>query len=243
MRPSIHTTATCVLILLSFRTNAQQWLRGKVYKYSVKYTATNEVTDMVIPGVSIYNITTDKYGKGDLGGNYKIAASVGDKVTFSAIGYKSDTVIVTQSTLDTGYISKLKIYAVQLDEVSVMHTYKSDSVSRMADYSKLFNANSGVTGGNTPQNGFGIVLSPLTYFSKKEKQKRTLKRRLEDQEKEDYIDYKFSRGLVSSLTLLKGDSLTAFMYKYRPSYKYCRKASSEDIRMYVLACVKKEKKG
>jgi hypothetical protein len=36
-----------------------------------------------------------------------------------------------------------------------------------------------------------------------------------------------------SNTRLTGDSLQLFLRRYRPSYKFCRKANSEDILLYI----------
>jgi hypothetical protein len=35
------------------------------------------------------------------------------------------------------------------------------------------------------------------------------------------------------VTGLKGDSLQLFMVTYRPTYKFCRSATNEDILLYI----------
>ena len=44
---------------------------------------------------------------------------------------------------------------------------------------------------------------------------------------------------MARVTGLKGDSLQRFMYRYRPSYAFCRKATNEDILLYINASLKK----
>jgi len=56
---------------------------------------------------------------------------------------------------------------------------------------------------------------------------------LKYQEEQDFVDYSFSRRYVEKLTSLHGDSLTSFMLRYRPTYEFCRGASSEDMLNYI----------
>lgn len=244
MRYHIGIIIACILILLLGNySNAQQYLRGKIYKNSSADFVDLNLSDKIIPGVSIHNVTADVYGKADMGGNYRIMVKEGEVVTFSAIGYFDDTVKVTRRMLDSGYNSRLKILVKRLDNVTVVSRYKNDSVERRNEYSQINDrAYPKLVGDNTPSYGFGLTFSPLGYFSKSEKQKRLLKKRLEQEEKDYYIDYKFSKESVARLTLLQGDSLIAFMYRYRPSYDFCRKSSFEDMRMYIFDCMNKEKK-
>jgi hypothetical protein len=48
---------------------------------------------------------------------------------------------------------------------------------------------------------------------------------------------------VSRVTGLHDDSLRIFLYQYRPSYNFCRKAANEDILLYINDKVKKYRSG
>jgi hypothetical protein len=84
-----------------------------------------------------------------------------------------------------------------------------------------------------PGDAPGFSFSPIGFFSKSEKQKRRLKKRIREEDEDEYIDLKFSNTRVSQLTRLKGDTLRLFMFTYRPSYTFCRKASNKDMFLYI----------
>ena len=63
--------------------------------------------------------------------------------------------------------------------------------------------------------------------------KRRLKKRLREEERDYYIDFKFPRARVALLTGLRGDSLQVFMIRYRPSYEFCRRVSTMDMLLYI----------
>jgi len=85
---------------------------------------------------------------------------------------------------------------------------------------------------NGPQNGVGIAISPIGFFSKRSKD-RKMRKNLEYQDEQDFVDYSFNRRYVERMTGLHGDSLQTFMLRYRPTYEFCRNASSEDMLHYV----------
>jgi hypothetical protein len=77
-----------------------------------------------------------------------------------------------------------------------------------------------------------MSFSPIGFLHNRSKNRKTNKN-LEYQEEQDFVDYSFSRRYVEKLTNLHGDSLLTFMLRYRPTYMFCRGASSEDMLHYV----------
>jgi len=219
-----------LLLLIAFPSAgfAQQQLYGKV----VKRGGTE-----ILQGVTVWNASRNQYNQTDMGGNFKITAATGDTILFSSAGYRPDTVIVVPYMFDENYIVPLTPNVVTLARVEVDETtnYEQDSIKRRESYGFIFNRKHPVKLMNEkrPADAPGLNFSPIGYFSTGEKQKRRLEKRLEVQEKEYYIDAKFSPGRVSQLTRLKGDSLHDFMFRYRPSYKFCRNATSKDILLYI----------
>lgn len=166
-------------------------------------------------------------------GSYNIAAHEGDVVVFTATGFIPDTVKVGFSMLLTSYNVNLEKRIITLETAKVVSSYNADSLARRNEYQKIFAKQPGITGFNTPEKGFGVILSPLSFFSKNAKEKRRLKKRLLKQEQDDYIDRFFPVEWVSKLTGLRSDSLHLFMYGYRPSYKFCRKADRQAMLIYI----------
>ncbi|MBS1932665.1 MAG: hypothetical protein JST96_01610, partial [Bacteroidetes bacterium] len=119
--------------------------------------------------------------------------------------------------------------------VRKLNAYQVDSIDRHDYYESYYNdPNRTVINKHGPPDGVGITLSPVTYFSTEEKQKRKLRERLSYDEQQYYIDYKFSEVEIINLTHLQGDSLKQFMAKYRPSYRFCRKSTPESMQVYIL---------
>jgi len=214
-------------------TAQQRIVRGKVFR---------DQTDEVLMAVDINNITQQLHRQSDLGGNFKILAKVGDILVFSNIGYLPDTLRVLSYIIDSGYNVMLRPETRSLPMVNVqgdLSKYQIDSLKRRDDYKYIYNRTAPkIAGGTTPSNGVGISLSPVTYFSKKEKEVRHLKKRLGQNEENYYVDYRFSRSYVAKLTRLQGDSLQLFMKRYTPSYSYCRKTSSDGMLLYINESLK-----
>ncbi|MBN9298248.1 MAG: carboxypeptidase-like regulatory domain-containing protein [Filimonas sp.] len=213
------------------RLQAQNQLRGKVVRFD---------SSTVLTAVTVYNATTDKYASTDLGGFYKIDANPGDSVSFSYIGYKSKVVKVGASMYNKSYNIFMEVSHNSLDTVTVTSGYRHDSLGRFSQYQELYQNKVKLAGNTTPE-GFGIRVSPISYFSKGEKQKRELRKRLEEQEKDNYIDYRFNPSYVAMATGLQGEKLITFMREYRPTYAFARKANAEDMMLYVQDSFKKYK--
>jgi hypothetical protein len=205
-------------------TNGQNVLKGKIYEAQ---------TDSVIGAVNVYNLNTKQIAGSGMDGNYFIAAIEGERLVFSMTGFNPDTVTVTFSMLLTQYDVTLYRQIVTLKNVTVTSSYQPDSLARRNYYSNIYEKQPGITGRNTPANGFGISFSPISYFSHEARQKRQLKKRLIKQEQENYVDRCFPVDGVARLTGLRGDSLFRFMSLYRPSYSFCRKNSREQMLLYV----------
>lgn len=204
--------------------SAQQTLKGKVYE---------AFTDSVLSAVNIFNTHTKNSVRSAADGSYGIAASEGDILIFSASGFRTDTIEVSFSLLLTPFDLNLHRQVVSLKEVRVTGSYQADSLVRRNYYSHIYAKQAGITGRNRPANGVGVTLSPVSFFSKESKQKRGLRKRLEKEEKENYIDHSFAMPWVKNVTGLDGDSLSVFMYRYRPSYKFCRKTDRQGMLIYI----------
>ena len=218
---------TLILLLLlntCFEIAAQDNVKGKIYEAQ---------TDSTISGVNVFNLNTKQSVRSGSDGSYAIAASEGDRIMFSRVGFKPDTATVIHSMLLALYEVTLYKEIITLKNVTVTSSYQMDSLTRRNFYSDIYARQPGITGLNTPSYGFGISVSPLSYFSYRAKQKRQLKKRLLKQEEESYVDRSFPKEWVSKLTGLRGDSLSRFMMLYRPSYKFCRENNREKMLLYI----------
>jgi hypothetical protein len=220
-----------LLLGLVVRGDAQQFLTGKVY---VKGTSDTLIS------VSIHNITTQRYDLSDEDGSYRVQATPGDHVAFSSVGHKTDTITITASILSASYPVYLEIKPQTLQAVRVEFTnYQLDSMDRRKEYAWVYDH------GNTPRvehersgDGVGVQLNVFRNSSQAAKQRERLEKRLQKEEQDYYVESRYSREYVTRITHMQGDSLKAFMKKYRPSYDYCRKAAQVDILVYINDCYK-----
>lgn len=228
-----HLLAVFLLMPVCNSLCAQEKLSGKIY---------SRTNDSVVIAATIRNknLKISAYSGSD--GSYRIFADEGDTLIFSAAGFTPDTVTVLLYMLLTPYDVTLERKIITLEMVRVTSSYSQDSLNRHNYYADIFKKQPGLTGFNTPQYGVGIVLSPLSYFSKKAKQKRVIKKRLLQQDRDDYIDHFFPEEWVARLTGLKADSLNLFMYRYRPSYDFCRKTDQQGMILYINDKLKEFKK-
>lgn len=190
----------------------------------------------ILVSATIRNISRNKINISDLGGNYKITAENGDSLIFSHVGYSSDTVVVNSMMFNDRLPIDLKIKISYLSTVDIddMAKYRLDSLSRRVDYDYIFSGknNKPLWDNKLSGDGRGVNFSSIGHWSSHEKQKRKLKERLERDDKEEFIYYKFSRR-VPRLTSLRGDTLVTFINKYKLSYDYCRLATSLDMLVYI----------
>lgn len=219
--------------ILSSSANAQQTLHGKIY---------DRITDSTLAGINVFNRTNKSFSVSAKDGSYSIAASEGDKIMFTASGFKTDSVVVTFGHLLTRYDVSLSVRYVSLSGITLNSSYQADSLERRNIYRYYFDSLKNITGGNRPTDGVGISISPLSYFSSKAKRQRELRKRLLKEERDSYIDRSFPAEWVERLTSLHGDSLRLFMYRYRPSYDFCRKTDRADMIVYISDKLKEFRK-
>lgn len=209
-------------------------------KAQAQVTVTGTIVDkenrLVLPYASVLNKSTGRRSYSDKGGFYKITASPRDVIVFSFIGYKPDSIVVAQSSgTETREIAMLvESKVLHSVEVSSQYTpYQIDSMERRQQFSYILEKpNSRLAGENTPQ-GAGIVFSPFTRYSRKEKQKREFKKIFARAEQEKYIDSRFTPLFVSQVTGLKGDSLQRFMVENYPDYDTLRVMRQEDFMYWI----------
>jgi len=220
-----------LLLGMGITGNAQQFLTGKVY---VKGSSDTLIS------VSIHNITTQRYDLSDEDGSYRIQAAPGDHIAFSSVGHKTDTLTVTASILTAFYPVYLEIKPQTLATARVEYNnYQLDSMDRRLEYAWVYDHGSERRFEHDRNgDGVGVQMNIFRNTSTEAKQRERLQKRLQREEQDYYVDFRYNKDYVAKITHLQGDSLKTFMKKYRPSYDYCRKAAMVDILVYINDCYK-----
>jgi hypothetical protein len=233
--PLLLLLALCGLLLAN-ETQAQVTLTG---------TIVDKENGLVLPYASITNKATGRRAYSDKGGFYKISASKGDMIVFGFLGYNSDSIAVTMASGTETREIHLTVEARQLHGVEVKQQftpYQLDSINRREQFGYILDLpNKPLAGGSTPV-GAGIVFSPFTRYSRKEKQKREFKKIYVKAEQDRYIDSRFTPVFVSQVTSLKGDSLRMFMVENYPDYDTLRIMPNVDLIYWITDKYKAWKK-
>jgi len=230
--------AISFLLLFSLSGSSQQFLTGKVYK--------RESTEPLV-SVSIYNLSRRIHDLSEESGSYRIQVAPGERVSFSSVGYRSDTLTVTADMLAGDYPEYLepRVQTLQTVTVGSLSNYQLDSMARRNEYSWIYehgNVNR-LEKDRKGADGVGVSIDLFKNASSIDKQRERLKKRLLKEEQDYYVDSRYSREYVSRLTHLRGDSLQKFVTTYRPTYDFCRKAATVDILVFISDSFKKFKNG
>jgi len=127
--------------------------------------------------------------------------------------------------------------------------YRLDSLQNRLDYEKIFDYKK--PGLKTSMNSSdvnpvaGLDLDELINVFKFKKNKRMLafQRRLEQDEKEKYINHRFNKGLIRKLTGLNSPEIDSFMIGYRPSYDMAVQFNDLEFGQFIVEAYKYYKAG
>lgn len=194
-----------------------------------------------IARVNIVNITTGISVYNNLNGVFNIDAQPGDQLVFIKQDYFLDTVRINNRLPLAIYLRRSSI---ELSEVIIRDTMrnprqilaKAKEENKRA-YGTL--ANKDIL--STPTlGGAGLSIDALwNSFSREGKDAAHLRGMIDQQYKEDVIDYRFNRALAGKITGLKDKQLTDFMQKYRPGYYFVIKANEYQFISSIRANFKR----
>lgn len=211
-------------LLMVYGSYAQMVMRGLVRARS---------DSSLLNNVSVENLATGHVRLTDSKGGFSIRASLFDTLVLTHLGFGKDTVVTDASFFADTIVFYISQEYALLKEVTVYgKKYHADSLAERKIYDSIAAGKRGIAAKETDAQ-FGVTLNPITYLSRKEKDRRRYMKDFLKQEKEKYIDYRFSQEKVSGMTGLKGDSLRVFMAKYRPDYEFCKKSADIDIVIYI----------
>lgn len=197
---------------------------------------------------SVTNLMTKKTVMTSTRGTFKIEYKDGHLLSFAAIGYYFDTLRITEKYIsgsDT-VIFYLKNLSGNLGDVTVTANsrwsqYQLDSMDRRRKFlASVGNSKLPVVSNSNSGAGMGVNID---YFYKKEKRKRNAFDFFDENEREEYINYRFSKKIVEQFTGFKDEALQDFMQRHRPTYEWLRKHPSEvDVKYYINDRLKADKR-
>ncbi|RZK49635.1 MAG: hypothetical protein EOO99_04550 [Pedobacter sp.] len=182
----------------------------------------NQSRNISIEGVTVRNITTKAITTTNRDGHFALPAKVGDLVSFSLLGYETDTLYLINlfpkniylrsnvNTLDAVDIKGVKISPL----LTIKDPYATEA--RAVDYS---------------QNRGGLRLN-LGYGKYRRNQIKTQELE-EDDEFLTEINQTFTPEFVSKLLKIEGQELKDFMNKNRPTIQMVKRERPFDYELYT----------
>jgi hypothetical protein len=220
----LRNTLLLPLVLVCHAGIAQIVIKGTVYDKQVRYG---------VPHVSVLSSSGAGTATDSLG-RYTLKLHETDSIYFSYLGKMSAKFLVNKLPPNQPFDISLPVSIDILPSVTVRQpSYRMDSLANRAEYKKVFDYDPDYLA--APSGGFGMGISfDMLFSARKIRRMEALRTRLEREERDKYVDHRFSKALVKRITGLTPPALDSFMVEYRPSYETLKSFETEyDYYKYV----------
>ncbi len=221
-----------LFIAISLATRAQLTVSGTVLDKS----KLNRVENVQVLSTGGMFSTTDSMGE------YSIQVKPGDSLYF--VYKKKPTQFFPVNNIQNFQQFDISIhlnieskYNVLKEVIVYSKSYQEDSIENRQTYANVFNySKPGLSTSIAPGGAVGADVNSLIniFRFRRNKQLRAFQKRLESQEEEKYIDYRFNRMAVARITGLSSPAIDTFLVWYRPTFEFTRLSSEIDFTEYVL---------
>lgn len=196
----------------------------------------NVVENVLVSSSSGRQAITDSMGR------YSISVPAGDSLRFvynnKPTQYFPVKDIANPEQFDISiHVSVESKYGVLKEVIVYSKSYQQDSLENRADYADVFDyrkpgfATSVGPGGNVGADVNEII---NIFRFRRNKSLRAFQRRLESQEQERYVNYRFNATTVGRMTGLGSPGLDSFLVWYRPTYDFVAGSTELVFTQYVL---------
>jgi hypothetical protein len=231
------TSFLFVLLLAKNPAAAQTYkIKGLVYDSSRNYP---------MQAVSVLS-TSGRGTVTNADGYYEIEVIETDSIWFSYLNKPTMKFPVLKIVNPMEFDISLQVNVPTLKEVRIRpKNYKFDSLQNRIDYAKIFNYQKPKLKPTVIGAGVGFDLDEIInmFRFRRNKSMASFQRRLLEQERDKFIDHRFSKLLVRRLTLLDGNELDSFMRVFRPSYLFTQISGDYDFQQYIKEAFNRYKKG
>jgi hypothetical protein len=187
-------------------------------------------------------------------GRYSILVNDKDSISFfyrnkSTINYAVSS-IKNPGNFEISLQVRLPSKYQTLKEVFIISkTHRQDSAENREKYAKIFGYQKPGIRLNESNALYGGVPGPdpnelINLFRfRRNKSLRNFQRRLLEEEEQKYIDYRFNKAVVKTLSGLESPQLDSFMFYFRPSYEFAAITTDYEFYQYILDASKLYKQG
>lgn len=231
-------------VLLPLLLMAAEW---SFAQYKVKGHVLDSSRVYPIEAVTVVS-TSGKMTMTDSTGFYSIDVAEKDSIWFSFLGKPTPKYPVLKITDITQFDIALRLKNDVMKEVRIRtRNYKEDSAQNRKDYAKAFNFQRPSLGTMTSVTssgvGFDIAEIIRLFQFRKNRNMEKFRERLEQEERDKFVDHRFTKGLVKRLTGIANDEeLATFMKRYRPTFEFTAGTSDYDFQFFIKIAYEEYKK-
>ena len=175
-------------------------------------------------------------------GKYSIQAAADDSLYFIYNNKPTQKFAVNKIPNTAQFDISLHIpvksrYSLLKEVVVYSKNYKQDSAENRENYGEVFSyKKQGIQTSISPGGGVGLDANELinAFRFKRNKRLKAFQQRLEADEQEKYISYRFNKVFVRRLTQLQSPALDSFLIWYRPAYEFTSTSSEIEFNQYIL---------
>lgn len=223
---------TLFLFITAGNLMAQVTVSGTVYDASKK----NYVENVLVQS------SNGKFSISDTLGNYNIRVTENDSLVFIYQDKPTQKFAVAQipdlQHFDISLHIKVKSKYNTLKEVVVVtKSYQQDSAENRELYADFYNFRKPTLRTNiSPDGAVGADLDEIInlFRFKRNRRLQAFRNRLEQQEQDKYVAWRFNKKFVGRITQLKGTDLDSFMVRYLPTYEFTISADEVTFNRYIL---------
>ena len=210
-----------------------------------QFTVSGNVLDKgkinLVPNVKVIS-TGGMFDMTDSMGRYSIPVKPGDSLYFVYNNKPTQKFPVNKIVNPVQFDVSLHVfveskYSVLKEVIVYSKTYRQDSLENRQTYADVFEYKKpGVSTSITPGGMVGADVNELinVFRFRRNKRLKAFQNRLEQQEQEKYVNYRFNKLLVSRITGLKSPAVDSFIVWYRPSYEFAAASDEITFNQYIL---------
>lgn len=180
-------------------------------------------------------------------GHYQLKVNEKDSVWFSYGGKNTMKYPVDTISNPENFIIGLHIDVPWLPEVKIRgRNYNEDSVQNRKDYANIFNYKKpGLKLSTTPPSSYvpgsvtvGLDLDELinTFRFKRNRQLASFQNRLLQEERDKYVNHRFNKRIIKSLTDIQDTDIDEFINYYKPNYDELLLLNDLELGYYIQQC-------
>lgn len=181
-----------------------------------------------VSGVHVENIYTSLAVQSGEQGAFIIAATSDQLLEFKKTGYKTTRVRVPKGYVPPYFRIIMKKGIAELNQGAIAggrYDYKKDSLRYYELYKNILDF--------PKMSAVQTIAHPFTAMSRVNQQKWRFQDRYMEFEEQKYVDRTFNAALIAKTTGLRGDSLQAYIRRFRPSYEQLRMMNDYTFYLYI----------